>query len=311
MTTHSITVDIVQPVSTHIEVGADIAIKVKVRCAEACDLRGTAITVFDGSKSVITAGLSSFDGSTYQTEDLHLKAPHWAGEHAWSVAFPTHDVAGVAHSGGAAALCFNTTPHMTSIAVWDVPTPIVAGRPFAMKLGVRCSALCHLGGQVIEVRDESELRVGHGILNGTVWPGTAALYVAELTLTAPPSVGASSWTASFAEASLGLAHSSSFAVFRVLTAVPPDHKVTIEVTDTIFHVAIEDVDVRLGPYRASTGANGVAHLELPAGMYELTAWKPGYDDAPSRTVEVRSDLIIHLEATPTSKSDPDVERVWM
>jgi hypothetical protein len=93
--------------------------------------------------------------------------------------------------------------------------------------------------------------------------------------------------------------------------MPPDHRATIEVTDSVTHVAIEDVDVRLGPYRASTGADGVAHLELPAGMYELSAWKPGYDDAPSHTVEVTSNLIIHLETAPTSKSDPDAERVWM
>jgi hypothetical protein len=87
--------------------------------------------------------------------------------------------------------------------------------------------------------------------------------------------------------------------------------VTIEVTDTLSHVAIEDVDVRLGPYRASTGAEGVAHLELPAGVYELTAWKPGYDDPPSRTVEVTSDLIIHLETAPTLKTDPGAARAWM
>ena len=153
--------------------------------------------------------------------------------------------------------------------------------------------------------------MSQGRLNDTPWPGTVALYVAEVPVVAPPTVGRLLWMCRFANADLALTHSDACAGFSFLTAPQPDHQVTVNVTDRQTHEPIADVDVRCGSYRAVTDTRGVATLRLPAGTYELAAWKVGYDDAPSGTVEVASDLVIHLEMAPTPKREIDDERVWM
>ena len=153
--------------------------------------------------------------------------------------------------------------------------------------------------------------MGQATLNETPWPGTTALYVAEAALVAPATARMSSWTACFAETDLSLPHSEASAVFSFLTAVLPDHKLTIKVIDKHTHAPVEQVDIRCGSYRASTNAQGVATLQLPTGTYELNAWKLGYDDAPRMTLEVNADLLIHVETAPTPEKDPDDERVWM
>ena len=153
--------------------------------------------------------------------------------------------------------------------------------------------------------------MGQATLNETPWPGTTALYVAEVALVAPTAARMSSWTACFAETDLSLPHSDASAVFSFLTAVLPDHELTIEVVDKQTHAPVEQVDIRCGHYRASTNAQGAATLQVPAGTYELNAWKPGYDDVPPMTFEVNADLLIHVETAPTPETDPDDERVWM
>lgn len=311
VTTHATTVDIVHSVPSELEVGADVKLKVNVSCTAACDLSGAAITVCVDEETVIAAGLSWCDRTTNETDDLHLRAPEHVGKHVWRVMFPGYETDAVVHEESWGAIHFRTTPHSTSMAVWDVPSPVVINRPFTVKVGVKCSASCHLAGQVVEVRDESGTRMGAGTLSQTPWPGTAALYVAELDLIAPPTPGTWSWTSCFAEADLTLPHADGSAVFGFLTGGPADLAVTTKITDKHSHAPIENVEIRCGRYRGLTNAQGVAILELPAGIYDLNAWKPGYEDAPVRTVEVTSDLIIYVETTPTSKKDLDDERVWM
>jgi hypothetical protein len=68
--------------------------------------------------------------------------------------------------------------------------------------------------------------------------------------------------------------------------------------------------VRLGVFRASTDAAGLASLELPGGAYQLNVWKSRYE-TPPRTVEVGKDLMIRVEALIAPEKDPDDERVWM
>ena len=112
-------------------------------------------------------------------------------------------------------------------------------------------------------------------------------------------------------AHLALAHSEASADFGFLTAVAPDHQVTVSVIDKQTQAPIEHVEIRCGSYRAVTDESGLAKLELPTGKYELSAWKLGYDDAPARTVDVTSDLLIHVETEPTPEKNADDERVWM
>ena len=311
MTTHTTTVEMIRSVPGEIEAGTEIALKVRVSCAAGCDLRGAPITVLDGEETLIATDLSWCDGTVNETEDLFLKAPADVGEHVWMAVFRRHEVEASAHEESCLHVAFKTVPHATSMAVWDVPSPIVVDHPFTVKVGVKCSVRCNLAGQTVDVRDESGRRMGQGTLTEVPWPGTTALYVAEVALVAPATASLSSWTVSFAETDLRLPHSEATTVFSFLTAVPPDHELTIKVIDKHTHAPIEQVDIRCGAYRASTNAQGVATLQLPTGTYELDGWKPGYDDAARMTLEVSADRLIEIETAPTPEKDPDDERVWM
>jgi hypothetical protein len=68
---------------------------------------------------------------------------------------------------------------------------------------------------------------------------------------------------------------------------------------------IQDVQVALGPYRAATDKAGRAHIETPAGTYDLAVWKSGFEAAP-KTIEVTADLSVRVELTRL----PEEVKAW-
>jgi len=108
----------------------------------------------------------------------------------------------------------------------------------------------------------------------------------------------------------GLPHAEASVAFSFRTARPPEHRITVKVTEKDTEAPLEKLEVRLGVYRASTDAQGLASLELPGGVYGLDAWKAGYETLP-RTVEVGNDLMVQVEAVVVPEQDPDDTQVWM
>jgi len=310
MATHQTKVEMSQPVPPEFEAGADIILKVKVSCPEGCDLRAIPVSVMAADEIIGSSELAAFEDAVNETEIFTLKAPGQVGEHTWTVLFPGHEIEGTDHLEGSLAVSFTTLPHPTSMAVWDVPSPVIMNRSFKAKVGVKCSAACQLAGRLVQVFDEEGIQIGGSTLGEGPWPGTSALYVAEVELTAPGTEGLALWSAMFAAAEPGLPHDEASATFSFRTARPPEHRVTVQVVEKETATPLEDVEVRLGVYRASTDAAGLASLELPGGVYELNAWKISYETLP-RTVEVGKDLMIRVEALVAPEKDPDGERVWM
>jgi hypothetical protein len=309
MPIHHMKVSASQSVPPELDAGAEILMNVEVSCSEGCDLRGP-IQIVAEEEVLVTRELVPRHGATNETGDITLTAPQQIGEHVWTVVFPRHDEDGVVHEESRLAITFTTRPHATSMAVWDVPSPLVVNAPFKVKVGVKCAAACQLAGWLIEVYDEAGIRLGEGRLGETPWPGTSALHVSEVELTGPAIEGIRSWSARFAAPESGLPHEEACAIFSFKTARPPEYCVTVRVTEPNTHAPLDRVDVRLGPYRASTDAHGLASLELPSGAYEVNAWKAGYEVSP-RTVEVTGDLVIQLDAKVALERDPDEQRVWM
>jgi len=310
--THRTVVTTSQSAPAEVEAGRDIRLSVSVTCVAGCDLSGAPIAVLAGEETIASTALSSFNGTENETQNLCLRAPRTVGEQVWTVMFRRHEGESVAHEESSCPMMFKTVPHETTMAIWDVaPSPVLVDQPFTVKVGVKCASTCALGGQVVVVVDESGRRMGHGSLNEAPWLGTVALYVAEVALVAPANAGVASWSARFAETDLTLPHADTSAAFTFLAALPPDHELTISVADKHTHAPIEQVEIRCGCYRASTNAQGLAALQLPAGTYEVSAWKLGYDDAAPTTIEVNTDLGIQLETSPTPETNPDSERAWM
>jgi hypothetical protein len=165
-------------------------------------------------------------------------------------------------------------------------------------------------GHAIEVLDDAGLCIGEGRLGETAWPGTSALYVADVELVASGAEGMNLWSAKFAASESGFPHAQAAATFTFRTTRPPEYRVTVTVMDKVTQTPLENVDARQGAYRASTDAQGVARLELPSGVYDLDAWKTGYQTAPT-VVDVARDQIVQLEAVFSPEQDPDDSHVWM
>ena len=197
------------------------------------------------------------------------------------------------------------TVHQTSLAVWDIPPAVAAGELFSVKLGAKSSAGCALGGGRAEVRDEAGTVLGSGRLGDAPWPETSGLYWAEIELIAPPQPGPVTLLAWLEPAELNEPHDGAASPFSVCVVAKPEHLLAVTVISD--GRPIDEAYVRLGPYRATTGVDGVARVRLAKGDYELVVWKAGYDTTPVR-LAIEADAAVQVDARALPEDDPDA--VW-
>jgi hypothetical protein len=195
------------------------------------------------------------------------------------------------------------TLHQVSLAVWDIPTPVV-GERFFLKVGAKSSAGCALGARRIEVLDGDAV-VAAAHLGEAPWPGTDALFWAEVELRAPDKPGLVTFSVRFDPAELDEPHEGAASPFNVSVVAKPEHTLTVKVVSD--GVPVGEAIVRLGPTRASTDASGVAAVRLAKGRYELVVWKAGYD-APATPLTIDADAFVQIDARAAPDADPDA--VW-
>jgi hypothetical protein len=302
---HSIEVELCEGVPAEVPVGADFVVKLKVSCPQGCDLGMLALSVTGPDQQ--TVSITPVTSETGICE-IALSAPQQVGEHAWSIAPAPHESAGARHEGGTLPIRLRTRPHATSLAVWAVPSPVVMGETFGIKVGAKSSAACGLEGEAVEVLDHSGTVVAHGMLGATPWPGTNALFWTELELVAPAQEGLAWWSVRFAAAEIETPHEGTSSRFSIAVVRPPEHRLTIEVFEKDSNAPIEDAQIRLGAYRAATDPCGHAEVAMPKGTYDVTVWKVGYD-APGQVVDIRGDTAIRIEAVVVPPENPDA--YWM
>jgi hypothetical protein len=235
--------------------------------------------------------------------------------------------------------------HETSLAVWDVTSPVVAGRRTTLKVGVACSCGCNLTGVIVGIHNETGTKVGGGTLGPMPWPGTMALYWTELDLAAPATEGAHSWTlqATVPASAQGYGeprrsnaksgeprrsskersrtrldvapersrpeplHERATSSFRFIAVRPPEHRVALKVVHKDTGVPLDAVELRLGMFRATTNEAGIAQVEVSGGTYDVTAWKLGHEIL-SRSVRVAADVSIQLEVAAAADRE---QPYWM
>jgi hypothetical protein len=297
---HATTIELSEPLPAEAAVGSDLTLKAKVSCSAGCDLRGLTVKVAGPDGVVATGTVASVD----ESRDIGVKAPTRVGDHAWTVVFEPHEAGGIRHEGSSLPVTIKTVAQGTSLAVWDIPSPVVMGSRFAIKVGAKSAADCELKDTSIEVCDASGAVVARGQLGDTPWSGTTALYWTVVELTAPEAEGLNAWSIRFAAAELELPHDGSAAEFRVAVVRPPEHRLTVKVVEKDSKAPIEDVQIRLGAYAAATGPSGTAEIMMPKGVHELHVWKAGYE-APGRPVEIKDDIAVEVEATVVPEEDPD------
>ena len=196
------------------------------------------------------------------------------------------------------------TLHETSLAVWDIPTA-AAGERFSVKIGAKSEAGCAMAGCRIEVLDGEGAVAVSGRLGATPWPGTDALFWAEVELRAPAEPGPAGYSVRFDAEKLDEPHRNAALAFNVPVVARPDHTVTVKVAAG--GQPLDQAYVRLGPYRGVTDAAGLAAIKAAKGTYDLVVWKTGYD-APVTPLLVEADATVTIDATTLPEDDPDA--VW-
>ena len=197
-------------------------------------------------------------------------------------------------------------PHDTRVVVWDVPSTIECGEKFSVKLGVKCSSECRPDGWTVEVRDHDGKERVTATLSGEPWPGTGALYHAEVELSAPDTEGLHTWEAKAPGDGLDVPHAASIVPLGVRVVPTPECLLTVVAIDMERQTPVKGAKVVVHPYRTATDEGGVAEMRLPKGEYRLFVSGKEYFSFRS-DVEMKTDVTIRAElALDRELSDADI-----
>ena len=192
------------------------------------------------------------------------------------------------------------TPHTTSVVVWDIPSAIVAGERFRVKVGVKCADECDLTNAGFGIVDEQGTQLATGTLPGDLWPGSTGLYVAEVELAAPTTEGLYTWSVTIPASEAEIPHAAGSTSFGIRVVSQPDYLVTIEAVDEADHAPLRGARVVMHPYRAVTDDRGIAEVRVAKGSYQLFV---------SQTRYITLGLPIEVDADMTARAELSVEPV--
>jgi hypothetical protein len=294
-----------------VDVGAVLAVTVQASCHEGCDLTGRSVSIRaeDGGELAAAelargngAGADA-DGAAY-VATFDLQAPPDVGAHTWRAVLPAHEKDGVSHEEASTTFASVTKAHSAHVNVWGMPSAIPAGERFAFKVGIKCSAGCGLAGRQLTIFDHEGAQAAATRLGDDVWPGTDALYFAEVEAQAPYATGYHEWRIDMPESERGLPHAGGVCTLRINVVSPPDHEVTIEAFDAATRAPISGAHVLLHPYRTHTDENGVAKIKVAKGKYRLFVSGFNYI-AYQGVIDVAGDLTTRAELAVEPEGQED------
>jgi hypothetical protein len=289
---------------SQVDAGAELTLAVRVSCPNCCDLAGQSVSIRKRNGTELTsAPLSELDGERYVTSAITLRAPLEVGEHIYRAVLAAQEKDGVLHEETSAEFAFVVVPHEASVNVWGLPSAIAAGERFRFKVGVKCSAGCKLAGRKLSIFDHEGAQVAEAQLVDDVWPGTGALYFAEVEALAPLQIGDFEWRVE-TPGSDEVPHAAGSCSFAVKIVSPPDHEVTVEAFDSEQQTPVKGAHVLLHPYRAFTDESGVARVKVAGGRYTLVVSGFRYV-AYEGVVDVTDDVTIRAELTSEPEGEED------
>ena len=289
---------------SQVDAGAELTLAVRVSCPNCCDLAGQSVSIRKRNGTELTsAPLSELDGERYVTSAITLRAPLEVGEHIYRAVLAAQEKDGVLHEETSAEFSFVVVPHEASVNVWGLPSAIAAGERFRFKVGVKCSAGCKLAGRKLSIFDHEGAQVAEAQLVDDVWPGTSALYFAEVEALAPLQIGDFEWRVE-TPGSDEVPHAAGSCSFAVKIVSPPDHEVTVEAFDSEQQTPVKGAHVLLHPYRAFTDESGVARVKVAGGRYTLVVSGFRYVVYQS-IIAVTSDVAIRAELTSEPEGEED------
>jgi len=288
-----------------VDAGTELTVAVRVSCPDGCDLKEQSVSIRNQDDTELaTAALTERDGEAYATGAFVLRAPLRVGEHVYRAVLAGQEKDGVLHEETSTAFSFVAVPHATSVNVWGLPSAIAAGERFRLKVGVKCSAGCKLAGRPLSVLDHEGAQAGAGHLLDDVWPGTSALYFAEVEAQAPLTAGDYTWQVKTPGSDSGVPHTVGSFTFAVKVVSPPDHEVTVEAFDSATQAPVKGAHVLLHPYRALTDETGVAKVKVAKGRYQVFVSGFRYI-AYHSLIDVAGDVTMRAELTVEPEGEED------
>jgi hypothetical protein len=302
-----------------VDAGAELTLKSKVSCSPAHDLRGHILLVKDqASADVGSVELTEYDGEANQTSDFVVKAPIEVGEHTWSVVCPAVVKEGISYDEASAKIAFTVKAHATSVIAWDIPSAIVVGARFRIRVGIKCSTACDLTNSGFAIYNHEGIQVAAGMLSGDWWPDTTGLYVTEVELEAPSAEGLYTWTVNSPGpppqragerapgapgSSVGIPHAEGSVSFGVRVVRHPEYVVTVETVDKVNQTPLSGAHVVMHPYKAVTDERGIAELRVAGGTYKLFVSQNSY-----LTFGLPVEVTAHMTARAELDEEPVTER---
>lgn len=195
-----------------------------------------------------------------------------------------------------------------SLAVWDVPMPVIAGEMFTIKVGAKSGSARALAGRCVEVSDSTGTVVASGTLGAAPLPGTEALYWCALDMPAPATQEVTEYAVRLVPDRGEPADGAVPSRFSVVAAAKPEHTLSVKITEQDSGAALAGVEVRLGPFHARTDKAGLAGLRVCNGEYQLQLWRTAHI-APAKPVTISGDASIELTMVHVPEEHPDARWV--
>jgi hypothetical protein len=298
-------VDIALEVSPDVvDAGAEMTLHARVVCSPSGDLIGHGLKLKDqaGADAGILA-LTGIDDDENAVGSVALKAPVKTGEYVWSVTSPAVVKDGVSYAEASKTISFTVTPHTTRVLAWEIPSTVVAGDKFKIKVGIKCSSECKFTDKAFAIHDHKGAEVASGTLSGDIVPGTTGLYFATVELKAPSSADLYQWSVGSAGKDLARPHAEGAAEFSLRVVARPECLVKVEAVDRVSQEPVAGAQVALHPYRTVTDERGFAEIRVAKGTYDLFVAKRRYLTL-GLPVEVTADMTARAELD----LEPEIER---
>lgn len=285
------------------DAGQEFSLTARYTCLPACDLKGETVELIDEKGVVVgRAVLGAFDEEAEANAvTITGRAPASTVDYTWSLKLDAYRDDYVQYDAVTTPVIIEVRAHQTSILVWDVPSAVVASRPFPITIGIKCSSGCSQVHREITILNH-EGEVLTTVKAADLWPKSDALYYARTTLPAPSSPGqALEWQVQCAPTDLelkhvedALPHGAGQAMFKVRCVKQPEVRLRVEAWDAKEGIPLPGTRIILHPYSAQTDENGVAEVEVAPGHYRLFASRPKYTTLGT-PLEVTSDISTRVE----------------
>ena len=231
---------------------------------------------------------------------LTFEVPDQPGSFAWQLVVPAQRVGTVEIEEARLLLAFSTTEHRTSLAAWDVPSPVQAGERFRIKVGAKCSAGCNLHGLKVhaQVKERTTAPLGP-----TCWPQADGLYWCEMEIVAPPQPGLCEMPLTFEAAGLKLPHRGAQTSIAFVVTPPAAPHVEVALRDRETGLPIGDAQVRFGPHRKAADESGMVSFDVASGVHRLFIWRANCEFDESMH-DVQQDLVLTIDGRQMPAPSP-------